>query len=50
MVTGMGDGLGGATNSSNTPTTEKSSETVDRPTRENTARIELNEKRGADWA
>ena len=50
VVTGMGDGLGGAKNSSNTPTTEKSFETMDRPTRENTARVELNEKRGADRA
>ena len=50
VVTSMGDGLGGAKNSSNTPTTEKSFETVDRPTRENTARVELNEKRGVDRA
>ena len=50
VVTGMGNGLGEATNSSNTLTTEKSSEMVDRPTRENTARVELNKKRGADRA
>ena len=50
VVTGMGDGLGGATNSSNMPTVEKSSETADRPTRENTTRAELGEKGGADRA
>ena len=50
VVTGIGDGLGGATNSSNMPTIEKSSETADRPTRENTTRAELGEKGGADRA
>ena len=48
VVTGMGDGLGGATKSPNTPTAEKPSETADKPTGVTTARAEPGEKGGAD--
>ena len=47
VVPGMGDGLGGVTKPSNTPTVEKSSEMANRKTK-NMARADLGEKGGDD--
>ena len=48
VVTGMGDGLGGATKPSQPSIAEKSSKIVAKPTGDNTSRLEYGENGGVD--